>query len=62
LTNLLGERIAELTVLFTGQRKRTGGDRTNKIAATWARILARREMEESLKAIIGFCRTDFSVY
>lgn len=51
LTNLLGERIAELTEIFTAQRKRTGGDRTDKIAATWATILARREMGESLQVI-----------
>ncbi|MBD2194847.1 CRISPR-associated endoribonuclease Cas6 [Calothrix anomala FACHB-343] len=51
LTNLLGERIAELTAIFTAQRKRTGGDRADKIAATWATILARREMGESLQAI-----------
>ncbi|MEH1976236.1 MAG: CRISPR-associated endoribonuclease Cas6 [Nostoc sp.] len=51
LTNLLGERIDELTTLFTAQRKRTGGDRTDKIASTWATILARREMGESLQVI-----------
>jgi len=51
LTNLLGERIGELTALFTAQRKRTGGDRADKIATTWATILARREMGESLQAI-----------
>ncbi|MDB9373421.1 CRISPR-associated endoribonuclease Cas6 [Nodularia sphaerocarpa] len=51
LTNLLGERIEELTAIFTAQRKRLGGDRTDKIAATWATILARREMGESLKLI-----------
>ncbi|MEA5513310.1 CRISPR-associated endoribonuclease Cas6 [Nodularia sp. UHCC 0506] len=51
LTNLLGERIEELTAIFTAQRKRSGGDRTDKIAATWATILARREMGESLKLI-----------
>lgn len=51
LTNLLGERIDELTALFIAQRKRTGGERTDKIAATWATILARRETGESLKAI-----------
>ncbi len=51
LTNLLGERIDELTLLFTAQRKRTGGDRTDKIASTWATILARREMGESLQVI-----------
>lgn len=51
LTNLLGERIEELIKLFTAQRKRTGGERTDKIAVTWATILARREMGESLKTI-----------
>ncbi|MBW4615242.1 MAG: CRISPR-associated endoribonuclease Cas6 [Desmonostoc vinosum HA7617-LM4] len=51
LTNMLGERIDELTVLFTAQRKRTGGDRADKIASTWATILARREMGESLQMI-----------
>jgi CRISPR-associated endoribonuclease Cas6 len=51
LTNLLGERIDELTALFTAQRKRTGGDRTDKIASSWATILARREMGESLQII-----------
>ncbi|MEA5554957.1 CRISPR-associated endoribonuclease Cas6 [Nodularia spumigena] len=51
LTNLLGERIEELTAIFTAQRKRQGGDRTDKIASTWATILARREMGESLKLI-----------
>ncbi|HYW19407.1 MAG TPA: CRISPR-associated endoribonuclease Cas6 [Nodularia sp. (in: cyanobacteria)] len=51
LTNLLGERIEELTAIFTAQRKRSGGDRTDKIASTWATILARREMGESLKLI-----------
>jgi CRISPR-associated endoribonuclease Cas6 len=51
LTNLLAERIEELTALFTAQRKRKGGDRTDKIASTWATILARREMGESIKAI-----------
>ncbi|MEB3282492.1 MAG: CRISPR-associated endoribonuclease Cas6 [Lyngbya sp.] len=47
----LGERIAELTEQFTAQRKRTGGTRTQKIAETWATILARREGGESLMAI-----------
>ncbi|AFZ60961.1 CRISPR-associated endoribonuclease Cas6 [Anabaena cylindrica FACHB-243] len=51
LTNLLPERIEELTAIFTAQRKRTGGDRTEKIATTWATILARREMGESLQVI-----------
>lgn len=51
LTNMLAERIEELTELFTEQRKRKGGSRTDKIASTWATILARREMGESLGAI-----------
>ncbi|WP_071192478.1 CRISPR-associated endoribonuclease Cas6 [Trichormus sp. NMC-1] len=51
ITNLLPERIEELTTIFTAQRKRTGGDRTEKIATTWATILARREMGESLQVI-----------
>jgi CRISPR-associated endoribonuclease Cas6 len=51
ITNLLPERIAELTDIFISQRKRTGGDRTEKIATTWATILARREMGESLQVI-----------
>ncbi|MBH8566548.1 CRISPR-associated endoribonuclease Cas6 [Nostoc sp. CENA67] len=51
LTNMLGERIDELVALFTAQRKRTGGDRADKIASTWATILARREMGESLQVI-----------
>jgi CRISPR-associated endoribonuclease Cas6 len=50
-TNLLPERIEQLTEIFTAQRKRTGGDRTEKIATTWATILARREMGESLQMI-----------
>ncbi|NEP17957.1 MAG: CRISPR-associated endoribonuclease Cas6 [Leptolyngbya sp. SIO4C1] len=44
----LGERIAELTTLFTLQRKRVGGSRAHDIAETWATILARREQGESL--------------
>lgn len=51
LENMLAERIEELTELFTAQRKRKGGDRTDKIASTWATVLARREMGESLQAI-----------
>jgi CRISPR-associated endoribonuclease Cas6 len=51
LENMLAERIEELTQVFTVQRKRKGGDRTDKIAATWATVLARREMGESLQAI-----------
>ncbi|MTJ07817.1 MULTISPECIES: CRISPR-associated endoribonuclease Cas6 [unclassified Anabaena] len=51
LTNLLAERIEELTRLFKAQRQRTGGERAEKTASTWATILARREMGESLQAI-----------
>ena len=50
-TNFLPERIEELTTIFAAQRKRTGGERTEKIATTWATILARREMGESLQII-----------
>jgi CRISPR-associated endoribonuclease Cas6 len=48
---MLAQRIAELTEQFLAQRKRTGGDRATEIAETWATILARREMGESLIAI-----------
>ncbi|MBW4566390.1 MAG: CRISPR-associated endoribonuclease Cas6 [Mojavia pulchra JT2-VF2] len=51
LTNMLAERIEELTEIFTAQRKRQGGERTDKIATTWAIVLARREHGDSLKAI-----------
>lgn len=51
ISNLLAERITELTELFTMQRKRLGGERTKRTAETWATILARREMGESLQAI-----------
>ncbi|NJN05070.1 MAG: CRISPR-associated endoribonuclease Cas6 [Leptolyngbyaceae cyanobacterium RM1_1_2] len=48
---LLAERIAELTETFTAQRKRQGGDRAHNIAETWATVLARRELGDSLQAI-----------
>ncbi|MBO1066483.1 MULTISPECIES: CRISPR-associated endoribonuclease Cas6 [Nostocales] len=51
ITNILPERIEELTTIFTAQRKRIGGERTEKIATTWATILARREVGESLQVI-----------
>lgn len=51
LQTLLAERIEELTRLFLAQRKRQGGDRANQIAETWATILARRELGESLQGI-----------
>ncbi|MBH8577866.1 CRISPR-associated endoribonuclease Cas6 [Nostocaceae cyanobacterium CENA369] len=51
LANMLAERIEELTEIFTAQRKRKGGSRTDRIASTWATVLARREMGDSLQAI-----------
>ncbi|MGB8698326.1 MAG: CRISPR-associated endoribonuclease Cas6 [Thermosynechococcaceae cyanobacterium] len=48
---ILVQRIAELTDIFTAQRKRTGGDRAAAVAQTWATILARRELGEGLEAI-----------
>lgn len=51
LQDLLAQRIAELTELFKSQRKRTGGDRATTTAETWATILARRELGESLQDI-----------
>ncbi len=47
----LGQRIAELTALFAAKRKRSGSDRALEVAETWATILARRELGESLAAI-----------
>lgn len=49
--DLLGQRIAQLTEIFVSQRKRTGGERAREIAETWATILARRELGESLQVI-----------
>ncbi|MDZ7950616.1 CRISPR-associated endoribonuclease Cas6 [Nostoc sp. DedQUE09] len=51
IADTLAQRIEELTEIFTAQRKRKGGDRTDKIAVTWATILARREHGDSLAAI-----------
>lgn len=51
LEHLVAQRIQELTNVFIAQRKRTGGDRATQIAETWATILARRELGESLQAI-----------
>lgn len=48
---LLAERIEELTTLFREQRKRTGGARAQHIAETWATVLARRELGDSLQEI-----------
>lgn len=49
--SLLAQRIAELQEQFLAQRKRAGGTRATEIAETWATILARRELGESLIAI-----------
>lgn len=49
--HLLAQRIDELTEVFIAQRQRVGGDRATQIAVTWATILARRELGESLQAI-----------
>jgi len=49
--SLLAQRIAELQEQFLSQRKRAGGTRATEIAETWATILARRELGESLMAI-----------
>lgn len=49
--SLLAKRIEELTAIFKGQRKRTGGDRAEETATKWATILARREMGESLQLV-----------
>ncbi|MBF2073378.1 MAG: CRISPR-associated endoribonuclease Cas6 [Synechococcales cyanobacterium C42_A2020_086] len=49
--DLLAQRIADLTEQFLAQRKRTGGERAIAIAETWATILARRELGESLQDI-----------
>lgn len=51
MEDVLANRIAELTEIFTAQRKRTGGNRTAEIAETWATILGRREFGESLQDI-----------
>lgn len=51
LQDLLAQRIAALTEQFVVQRKRTGGERATAIAETWATILARRELGESLQDI-----------
>jgi len=48
---LLADRIDELTTFFVAQKKRTGGHRAQDSAETWATILARRELGDSLQAI-----------
>lgn len=51
IQDLLAQRINELTEIFIAQRKRAGGDRATTVAETWATILARRELGESLQTI-----------
>jgi len=48
---LLADRIDELTTYFINQKKRTGGHRAQASAETWATVLARRELGDSLQAI-----------
>ncbi|AFY33118.1 CRISPR-associated endoribonuclease Cas6 [Calothrix sp. PCC 7507] len=48
---VLAKRIEDLTEIFKGQRKRTGGGRADEIASKWATILARREMGDSLQVV-----------
>lgn len=48
---LLAERITELTQIFIAQRKRIGGVRATHISETWATVLARRELGDSLTDI-----------
>jgi len=49
--DLLAQRISELTSQFLAVKKRSGSDRAITSAETWATILARRELGESLQAI-----------
>jgi CRISPR-associated endoribonuclease Cas6 len=51
IQSVLAARIDELTEKFMAHRKRTGGSRAAEIAETWATILARRELGESLSDI-----------
>jgi CRISPR-associated endoribonuclease Cas6 len=53
IQNVLAARIDELTEKFIALKKRTGGSRASEIAETWATILARRELGESLFDIAG---------
>lgn len=48
---LLSERIEQLTQTFLVQRQRQGGTRAQHTAETWATILARRELGDSLQDI-----------
>ena len=49
--DLQAQRVAELTERFRLARKRTGGDRAQRVAETWATVLVRRESGESLQVI-----------
>jgi CRISPR-associated endoribonuclease Cas6 len=51
LQDLLAERIAYLTEQFVALKQRQGGERAIRSAETWATILARRELGESLQTI-----------
>ncbi|MCU0526948.1 MAG: CRISPR-associated endoribonuclease Cas6 [Elainella sp. Prado103] len=51
IERLAAQRITELTELFLALKKRQGGHRAINSAETWATILARRELGESLKVI-----------
>lgn len=48
---ILAQRVFELTEHFMAQRQRLGGERALQISETWATILARRELGESLQVI-----------
>ncbi|UNU24507.1 CRISPR-associated endoribonuclease Cas6 [Microcoleus vaginatus] len=48
IQSVLAVRIDELTKKFMAHRKRKGGSRAAEIAETWATILGRRELGESL--------------
>lgn len=48
IQSVLAARIDKLTQKFIALKKRTGGNRAAEIAETWATILARRELGESL--------------
>ncbi|MFM7428162.1 MAG: CRISPR-associated endoribonuclease Cas6, partial [Elainella sp.] len=49
--NLVAQRITDLTDRFLAIKKRQGGSRAVQSAETWATILARRELGESLQVI-----------
>ncbi|NCJ08571.1 CRISPR-associated endoribonuclease Cas6 [Synechococcales cyanobacterium C] len=50
-SDVLAQRIDQLTQQFMTQRQRQGGERTPRVSATWATILARRELGEGLEQI-----------